>query len=258
MLQDGLMDPSTHIRPIRAALTLRGTDSAMLLSRTQDLTSQQHHWSTFSKTSLLDKLRYTTEPPADMLTWHTTILAVPAHHLLIWPFICKRLIWQLRSSHVSSRPCSIHFFQRRPLLKRHLTALPKASASATCAPTSGSTIPKTQSKNANTTASSKRRSSEYLTTFHSKGDMESPIPTTVTHRSALRRLTVNQHVKTFNGKTILTDWTHVFSVTNAILDQSSRSSPEEQEETQVLSVQSRDQLNNNLLLITSMEFEKYR
>jgi len=63
------------------------------------------------------------------------------------------------------------------------------------------------------------------------------------------------HVKTSSGKMDNTDLIHASNVTNAIQDQFSRSSPEEQEETLVLRALLLDHKSRNLMLIIIMEFE---
>jgi len=72
---------------------------------------------------------------------------------------------------------------------------------------------------------------------------------------ALRKLTVRMHVKPSNGKMDHTDSILASNAMNAIQDQCSKSSPEEQEETLGSSVLLQDQLSRDLMLITFMEFE---
>ena len=61
------------------------------------------------------------------------------------------------------------------------------------------------------------------------------------------------HVKISNGRMVHIDLTLASNVTNVILDQFSKNSPEEQEETQASLAQLQDQFRNNPLLIIIME-----
>lgn len=139
----------------------------------------------------------------------------------------------------------------RNVSKRHLVSL-------ICARSFGSITVKTRRRSVRLTALCKRRSLIFHTMCHIKDTTESWIPTTALQTSAHKPLTARTLVRTSSGRMDHTDSTPASNVTNATLDQCSRSSLVEPEETLALPVLSRDQQIRNLLLVITTESEKIR
>lgn len=102
----------------------------------------------------------------------------------------------------------------------------------TCAPLFGNIIVKIRRIIAWSTVWCRSKSFIWITMCQNNGPLEYLIPIFALQTYANKKLTARTHVKTFSGKMEFTDLTLASNVTNAIQDLYSKSSPEEQGETQ--------------------------
>jgi len=139
--------------------------------------------------------------------------------------------------------------------KHRLNVLERRLVLRKCALLFGNTTAKIRRNTVNSTVLSKRKSVICHTMCQNKIHSIQLTKTIALQTSAHRQSTVRTRVKTSSGKMDHTDLILASNVMNAILDQCSKSSQEEQEETPALPVQLRDHKSRNLLLVIITEFE---